>query len=432
VPNEKRGRKRKRSSGRRKAPTAEEKEAQAECEDTGSSQPPATKRPDVETEVPSSATSPERQRTSTCTALREYTGPKGSRSKDAPVTRSGRVSKPPTWFGDYVYIAYENTNPDEEIGSLPPGWKKARAEVQHALAHELILAWWEDHCCLSTGEFMEPDTLEEAMEGEHSKQWKKATNDEFDSLMHNDTWELVPRKKNMKVLQNRWIFRVKYHANGEVERFKARLVIKGFMQIYGIDYLEVYSPVVRLETLRVLLTLAAVWDYEVHQMDAMTVFLNGKIDVEVYMEQPEGYKVKGKEDWVCRLKKSLYGLKQAPRVWFQLLKMFLEEQGFTMLQSEACVAVKVIDGQLVFIPLYVDDLILFAPSMELINKMKQMFHDRFAMKDLGELHYIWAGRSRGIAQRGQCSLARRGMLRRCSGDSIWKVAMAAKLRALQT
>ncbi|POM77903.1 Uncharacterized protein PHPALM_4642, partial [Phytophthora palmivora] len=187
--------------------------------------------------------------------------------------------------------------------------------------------------------------------------YENKADDEFDSLMKNDTWELVPHEKHMKVLQNHWIFRVKYLANGEIERFKARLVIKRFMQIYGIDYLEVYSPVVRLETLRVLLTLAAIWDYEVHQMDVATAFLNGAIDVEVYMEQPEGYKVKGKEDWVCRLKKSLYGLKQAP--------------------------LKVIDGQLVFIPLYVDDLILFAPSMELINKMKKMFEDRFAMKDLG-------------------------------------------------
>uniref|UniRef100_H3G7U2 Reverse transcriptase Ty1/copia-type domain-containing protein n=1 Tax=Phytophthora ramorum TaxID=164328 RepID=H3G7U2_PHYRM len=101
-----------------------------------------------------------------------------------------------------------------------------------------------------------------------------------------------------------------------------------FMQVYGIDYLEVYSPVVRLESLRVLLTLAAVWDYEVHQMDVTTAFLNGKIDVEVFMEQPEGFEVPGKENWVCRLLKSLYGLKQAPRVWFQLLKSFLEEQGF--------------------------------------------------------------------------------------------------------
>uniref|UniRef100_H3G6W8 Reverse transcriptase Ty1/copia-type domain-containing protein n=1 Tax=Phytophthora ramorum TaxID=164328 RepID=H3G6W8_PHYRM len=92
------------------------------------------------------------------------------------------------------------------------------------------------------------------------------------------------------------------------------------------------------------------------QMDVTTAFLNGKIDVEVYMNQPEGYIVKGKEEWICHLLKSLYGLKQAPRVWFQLLKTFLEEQNFTMLQSEACVAVQVIDGQLVFIPRYVDDL----------------------------------------------------------------------------
>ncbi|GMF17028.1 unnamed protein product [Phytophthora fragariaefolia] len=254
------------------------------------------------------------------------------------------VSKPPTWFGDYVYIAYENTNPDEDVSSLPDGWRKARAELQRAIANELILAWWEDYCCMATGELTEPDTFSDAMESAHSMQWENAADDEFDSLMKNDTRELVPREKHMKVLQNRWIFRVNYLANGEIERYKARLVIKGFMQIYGIDYLEVYSPVVRLETLRVLLTLAAVWDYEVHQMDVTTAFLNGAIDVEVYMEQPEGCK--------------------------------------------ACVAVKVIDGQLVFIPLNVDDLILFAPSMELINKMKKMFEDRFAMKDLGELHYI--------------------------------------------
>ncbi|POM66569.1 Integrase catalytic core protein [Phytophthora palmivora] len=263
---------------------------------------------------------------------------------------------------------------------------------RHELANELILACWEDYCCMATGEFREPDTFGDAMESVHSMQWNNAADDEFDSLMKNDTWELVPREKHTNVLQNRWIFRVKYHANGAIKRFKARLVIKGFSQIYGIDYLEVCSPVVRLETLRVLLTLAAVWDYEVHQMDVTTAFLIGAIDVVVYMEQPEGYKVKGKANWVCRLKKSLYGLKQAP------------QQSFTMLQSEACVAVKVIDGQLVFIPLYVDGLILFAPSMELINEMKKMFEDRFAMKDLGELHYILGWEITRIEQRGRSSL----------------------------
>ncbi|OWZ19344.1 Integrase, catalytic core protein [Phytophthora megakarya] len=142
------------------------------------------------------------------------------------------------------------------------------------------------------------------------------------------------------------------------------------MQIYGVDYLEVHSPVVRLETLRVLSTLAAVWNYETHQMDVTIAFLNGKIDVEVFMKQAEGFEVQGKEDWVCHLLKSLYGLKQAHRIWFQLLKSFLLELGFTMLKSEGCVAVKVIDNQLVFIPLYVDDMILFAPTMQLIKDMK--------------------------------------------------------------
>ncbi|GMF15429.1 unnamed protein product [Phytophthora fragariaefolia] len=100
----------------------------------------------------------------------------------------------------------------------------------------------------------------------------------------------------MKVLKNRWIFRIKYLANDEVERYKVRLVIKGFMQQYGVDYLEIYSPVVRLESLHIFLTLGAVWNYEIHQMDVTTAFLNGEIDVEVFLEQPEGYAVKGKED----------------------------------------------------------------------------------------------------------------------------------------
>ncbi|OWZ04071.1 putative mitochondrial protein [Phytophthora megakarya] len=151
----------------------------------------------------------------------------------------------------------------------------------------------------------EPESYDEAMNSEQFTKWRSAVAAEYESLLQNKTWELVPRKRSMKVLRNRWVFRVKYLANAEIDRFKARLVIKGFMQVYRVGYLEVYSPVVRLETLRVLLTLAAVWDYDVHQMDVTTAFLNGKIDVEVFMEQPEGFQVRGKETWVCHLLKSL-------------------------------------------------------------------------------------------------------------------------------
>lgn len=395
-----RGAKKKRRSGRRKAPAVEVQLRQS-CDDKRSSDElPARERPSIPTvrgimttdsEMPSArdASSKEGLTASTKRGLREYVASEGACTEVCPVTRSGRVSKPPSWFGDYIHVAYSNTNPEEDaVCSGSVEWAKAREELQRAMAKEKALDWFQDYCCLAVSIITEPDTLDEAFGGEQAMQWKRAADDEYCALMENGTWVLVPRQKRMNVLRNRWIFRVKYMSSGEIERFKARLVIKGFMQTYGVDYLEVYSPVVRLETLRILLTLAAVWDYEAHQMDVTTAFLNGDIDVEVFMEQPEGYVVKGKEDWVCLLRKSLYGLKQAPRVWFRLLKSYLEDQGFGFLSSEPCVAVKVIDGWLVFIPIYVDDLILFAPNMVIIQMLKDMLSARFKMKDLGELHYI--------------------------------------------
>ncbi|OWY96781.1 hypothetical protein PHMEG_00032867 [Phytophthora megakarya] len=145
---------------------------------------------------------------------------------------------------------------------------------------------------------------------------------------------------------------------------------------------------VELETLRILLTLAAIWNYEIDQIDVTTAFLHGDIDVVVFMEQPEGYVQKDKEDFVCMLLKSLYGLKQAPRVWFRLLKKFLERELYTLMKCETCVAVKVIDGLLVFISIYGDDLILFARTKAMMRDMKQMLFKRFVMKDLDLIHYI--------------------------------------------
>ncbi|GMF46584.1 unnamed protein product [Phytophthora fragariaefolia] len=158
--NSRKKKKRKRSSGRCNAPAANEMETLPGrlAVDTKSS----PERANSKSRVAGDTASEERLTTPTCRALREYTGPRGTRPNDRPVTRSGRVSKPPTWFGDYVYIAYENTNPDDDVSSLPDGWRKARAELQRAIANELILAWWEDYCCMATGEFTEPDTFSDA------------------------------------------------------------------------------------------------------------------------------------------------------------------------------------------------------------------------------------------------------------------------------
>ncbi|KAH9151299.1 hypothetical protein AeRB84_005021 [Aphanomyces euteiches] len=141
--------------------------------------------------------------------------------------------------------------------------------------------------------------------------WLSAAEDEFRSLISNGTYDLVRRDSSQKVLPCRWVFRLK---PGSI--YKARLVVKGFMQEHGVDYTEIFAPVVRLEVLRLLFTLAAVYDLECHQMDVKTAFLNGKIDCLIFMEQPPGSFVssKSRRDYVCRLKKRLYGLKQAPHL----------------------------------------------------------------------------------------------------------------------
>lgn len=289
-------------------------------------------------------------------------------------TRSGRQSKPPRWMDDYVLMA-EVIESSEE---------RARKQFVKSVTSK----WHAEACVLSVSVIEEPATLTEAYESPQYMQWKRATDTEFKSLIDNQTWELVPFTPGMKVLKSKWVLRIKYNADGTIERYKARLVIKGYLQEYGIDYLEVFAPVVRFESLRFLLTYGAVRDYEMDQMDVTTAFLNGPIDVVVFMEQPEGYVDSSKPRHVCRLKKSLYGLKQAPRVWYKMLREWLEKNGFTMLQTEACVGVKFVDGFPCFISIYVDDLILFAPSTKIIKQFKIMLAEKFKMKDLGPIHYI--------------------------------------------
>ncbi|KAG3053642.1 hypothetical protein PI125_g25982 [Phytophthora idaei] len=139
------------------------------------------------------------------------------------------------------------------------------------------------------------------MKSSHAKQWHTAANSEYKSLMDNEAWVLVTPPKGREILTSRWIFVVKYTGTGEIDRFKARLVIKGFLQEYGIDYNEIFSPVIRMEVLRFLLTIAALLDLEIHQMDVKTALLNGFLEEEIYMAQPEGFKTPGKDHLVCKL-----------------------------------------------------------------------------------------------------------------------------------
>ncbi|KAL5759613.1 hypothetical protein ACOSQ2_018451 [Xanthoceras sorbifolium] len=138
--------------------------------------------------------------------------------------------------------------------------------------------------------------------------------DEMDSLMSNQTWELAELPPGKKALHNKWVFRIKEEHNRN-KRYKVRMVVKGFQQKEGIDYNEIFSPVVKLTTIRLVLKIVAAENLHLEQLDVKTAFLHIDLEEEIYIRQPEGFKEAGKENLVCRLKKSLYGLKQAPRQW---------------------------------------------------------------------------------------------------------------------
>ena len=235
----------------------------------------------------------------------------------------------------------------------------------------------------------EPLTLSQALSSAQKQEWSNSTKQEYDSLIENKTWELVQLPSGKKALSNKWVFRVKYNANGTIEKYKSRLVVKGYLQREGIDYDEIFSPVIRLEALRLMLAIATIQDLEIHQMDVATAFLNGEIDTPepIYMKQPEGFH-KGPKDQVCRLKKSLYGLKQAPRIWYQCLHNFLQSLGFERCQKEYCIYVTRVNNQFAFICVYVDDLTIICKDPDMIRQIKQDLNHKFKMTDLGEIHYL--------------------------------------------
>ena len=229
----------------------------------------------------------------------------------------------------------------------------------------------------------EPLTFKEAMTSSEAQYWKEAVNSEIESIMNNHTWELVDLPPGNKPLGSKWIFKRKMKANGTIDKYKARLVVKGFRQREGLDYFDTYSPVTRITSIRVLIALAAVYNLEIHQMDVKTAFLNGDLEEEIYMEQPEGFVVPGNGNKVCRLVKSLYGLKQAPKQWHAKFDHTMLSNGFQINECDKCVYIKNTPNKVVIVCLYVDDMLIMSNDIANINATKQMLANKFDMKDLG-------------------------------------------------
>jgi hypothetical protein len=215
------------------------------------------------------------------------------------------------------------------------------------------------------------------------KKWEQGIKEEMDSLENNQTWDLVQLPAGKRALQNKWIYKLK-EEDGDKKRYKARIVVKGFAQNNGIDFDEIFSPIVKMTSIRNILSLVAVEDLHLEQLDVKIVFLHGDLEEEIYMQQPQGYEVKGKENLVCRLNKILYGLNQAPSHWYLKFGRFMIEHGYSRCDSDHCVYFKRLEnGSYIILLLYVDDMLVTGSNMQDINVLKNKLANSFAMKNLG-------------------------------------------------
>ena len=232
----------------------------------------------------------------------------------------------------------------------------------------------------------EPQYYEEAAK---EQTWRKAMDEEISTIETNNTWHLVDRPTNKDVIGVKWVFKRKYNEDGSVQKHKARLVAKGYSQQPGVDFTETFSPVARMETIRTVLALAAQLQLPVYQLDVKSAFLNGELKEEVYVEQPQGYVIKGKEDKVYRLVKALYGLKQAPRAWNAKIDGYFHKKGFLRSKSEPSLYVKKSGTHDFLIAcLYVDDLIYVGTNADMVEDFKNSMKEEFEMTDLGLMKYF--------------------------------------------
>ena len=234
----------------------------------------------------------------------------------------------------------------------------------------------------------DPLTFDQAINCNKAEFWQESMREEMDLMSRNSVWKLVEPNANIKPIGCKWVFKTKRDSNGNIERYKSRLVAKGFTQVEEVDYTDTFSPMLSKDLLRIVLSLVVHYDLELHQMDVKTAFLNGELQEDIYMHQPLGFIEEGKEGMVCKLEKSIYGLKQASRHWFLKFDEKVTSFGFIENKVDDCIYIKVCGSRFIFLVLYVNNILLASNDMNLLKETKELLTKTFDMKDLGEASFV--------------------------------------------
>ncbi|OMO59932.1 reverse transcriptase [Corchorus capsularis] len=293
-----------------------------------------------------------------------------------------------------IHVTNPQVNEPQEVALRRPVRQRRPAISQDFEVYSI-----EHECDLSIDD--DPVSFKQAMECNNSEKWLNAMKEELKSMDDNKVWELIELPEGSKQVGCKWVFKTKRDSKGNIERYMARLLAKGYTQKDGIDYEETFSPVSKKDSLRIVMVLVAHYDLELHQMDVKTAFLNGDLEEEVYMDQPEGFSTTGKEKLVCKLKKSIYGLKQASRQLYLKFNDTIKSYGFVENTVDRCIYMKVCGNKFIILVLYVDDILLVTNDAGLLHDVKKFLSNKFEMKDMGEASYvigieIFRDRSQGL------------------------------------
>ncbi|TPX75689.1 DNA-directed DNA polymerase [Chytriomyces confervae] len=305
--------------------------------------------------------------------------PKASLPQTVPMP-----SAPSSTVSTLTFVPIDNSDPAHDTTPVPTPNDPLCLLASAAQLDDSETSWLDELPAPTTAD--SPSNRKQAMAGPNKQHWLDAESYELQQLETNNTYTLVNRTASIKCITCRWVYKCKLNQDGSIERFRARLVARGFLQRHGYDYMETYSPVMRIATFRWLLALAALNNWQTRSADFSSAFLYGVLDTPIYMLPPDGYNADPTKIWL--LNKAIYGLKQAGRVWFYRLTSYLKAKGYQQSRADPCVFFQHSDSDSVILSIYVDDLAMFGTPAAL-DRTVATLRAEFKLRDLGELsHFV--------------------------------------------